>query len=831
MPEVKPIHYQIKLRPDLERFTFSGNIEILLAADSPVREIRLNALELAVWRCAVKSEADFVSCTFSVDPKKEELIVLLPGEQQGSVALRIDYEGHINDKMAGFYRSSYERQGRVNYLAVTQFEESDARRAFPCFDRPHQKATFQIEMVVGENLVPISNGPIIEERRVGAGKKAVLFQKTPIMSTYLVFFGIGEFEFLEDPGDVTLRVATTPGMKQYAQFGIEFGRKALDFCEQYYGIKYPLPKLDLIAVPDFAFGAMENWGAITFRENLLLHFPDVTSKAGEERICEVISHEIAHQWFGNLVTPLDWKYLWLNESFATYFGYGVVNHHFPEWEVWPQFVHGQTDSALERDGLQETFPIEIPGGAHVRINASTAPIIYNKGGSILRQINGYIGDERFRDGLRRYLSDNAYGCASSEDLWKSLEHASEKPVSKIMKSWIEQSGYPIVEVERDGPKLVFTQKRFTYLPNESEQEWIIPITVQLFCGDGKKKVRTLLLESRRAEMDIGNDVRSYKVNDGQTGFFRVHYADRNNLQALGGKILSKELTSEDRWGLQNDLFAQVRRGDVPLQAYLDFLSNFRREDDFLPLAGIAENLFHAYSVLREGDRQDVATFGRRFLEKVLSDFGCDPQASEKHTTAILRDQIIFQAVLYGSKDVERFALDRFASLLQNQTIHPDMMKSILRVGALNGDENVFNWLVDRLSRSESEHDRVNILVALGSFRARELTEKARQYSLKEVPSRNKFIPVVAMAANPYAAPYMWDWYRSELNALEQFHPLHYERVIVGIIPVCGLGKEAEVKAFFEKYMKQKPIAADAIKLSLERLEINARLRNAKPLDG
>ena len=829
MLDVKPIHYQIKLVPDLERFKFSGTTEIWLEAERPVREIRLNALDLAVRRCAVKTGAGFVDGAFSMDPKKEEMIVFLPDERAGSVTLRIDYEGHINNKMAGFYRSAYTHQGKVNYIAVTQFEESDARRAFPCFDHPMQKATFQVEMIVREDLAPISNGPIIEERSVGAGKKSVIFQKTPKMSTYLVFFGIGEFEFLEDPVDERVRVATPPGMKQYAQFGLEFGRKALNFCEAYYGIKYPLPKLDLIAVPDFAFGAMENWGAITFRENLLLYFPGVTSKSGEESICEVIAHEIAHQWFGNLVTPMDWKYLWLNESFATYFGYGVVSHYFPEWDVWQQFVHGQTAVALERDGLRDTFPIEIPGGEHVVINTSTAPIIYNKGGSILRQVNGHIGEARFKDGLRRYLSDNAYACASSRDLWRSLEQISEKPISKMMKSWIEQPGYPMVEVRRDGGKLILTQKRFTYLPHESEQEWIIPMKIRLFCRGGAEKSISMLLESRNGETDIGSDVLSYKVNDGQTGFFRVHYADKSNLKELGRKILSKALSPEDQWGLQNDLYAQVKRGDVPLQEYLDFLSNFAKEDDFLPLVGIAENLFHAYLILREADKQNVVSFGRFFLEAVLAGLGYEPRAGEKHSTAILRDRIIFHAVLYGSKDVGNFGLEKFARLMRNETVHADMMRSILQVGALNGDDKIFDWLDDRLARSDSEHDRMNILVALGSFRDKKMIEKSQQYILDRVPSRNKFIPIVSMAANPYAVPSMWDWYQSELNALERFHPLHYERVIVGIVPVCGLGKETEVKAFFESYMKRKRIATDAIKLSLERLEINARLRNAGAL--
>jgi tricorn protease interacting factor F2/3 len=233
------------------------------------------------------------------------------------------------------------------------------------------------------------------------------------MSTYLVFFGVGEFEFTHDEKDDRVRVATLPGMQAFAHFGADLGRKSLEFSESYYGIAYPLPKMDLIAIPDFAFGAMENWGAITFRENLLLHYPDVTSKSGEERIFEVIAHEIAHQWFGNLVTPSDWKYLWLNESFATFFGFGVVDHYCPDWDTWQQFLYSMTGPALTRDALHETFAIEIPGGEHVVINSSTAPIIYNKGGSILRQIRGYIGEDSFKQGLQHYLKTYEYDCAAS----------------------------------------------------------------------------------------------------------------------------------------------------------------------------------------------------------------------------------------------------------------------------------------------------------------------------------------------------------------------------------------------------------------------------------
>ncbi|MGD9044125.1 MAG: M1 family metallopeptidase, partial [Desulfobacterales bacterium] len=339
MQQVAPQNYQIHLVPDLDKFTFAGNVTLSVEAKTAIEELCLNILELTIFSCGVELNADFVDCAFETDEEKEELKIVLPQKMEGAIRIKIRYEGQINDKMAGFYRSQYISSETTKHIAVTQFEESDARRAFPCMDHPAKKATFDIIMDVDKDLVAISNGAVSEETPLDDGKKRVIFEQTPKMSTYLVFLGVGEFEITPDTEDPRVRAVTLPGMKSYAEFGLVFGRKSLAFSEDYYGIPYPLPKMDLIAIPDFAFGAMENWGAITFRENLLLHYPDITSKSGEERIFEVIAHEIAHQWFGNLVTPSDWKYLWLNESFATYFGYGVVDHYYPQWETWHQFLY------------------------------------------------------------------------------------------------------------------------------------------------------------------------------------------------------------------------------------------------------------------------------------------------------------------------------------------------------------------------------------------------------------------------------------------------------------------------------------------------------------
>lgn len=824
MAAFKPEKYFIQLEPDLGHFKFFGLLTLTGTAAEPIETVKLNILELAIWNCRVKLDDRDLPCDFSVNTNQEIVQIHLPQKISGDITLVVEYAGHINDKMAGFYRSSYIEDDTRRFIGITQFQESDARRAFPCMDHPRHKAVFEIEMLVPETLQAIANTNIAAEESLGTGKKRIRFEPTPKMSTYLVFFGIGNFDFIQDNKDLRVRTATVPGRSGYSGYGLVFGRKALQFCEQYYRIDYPLPKMDLIAVPDFAFGAMENWGAITFRENLLLHYPDITSKAAEERICEVIAHEIAHQWFGNLVTPSDWRYLWLNESFATYFGFGVVAHYYPDWGIWDQFINNMTATALTRDGLQETFAIEIPGGEHVVINTSTAPIIYNKGGSILRQIEGYIGSDHFRDGLTGYLSKHAYGNADSHHLWEALEDASQMPVTRLMKSWVEQPGYPLITVKRLGNQLRLDQHRFTYLNADSDQKWEIPINIQLFDGSGSEKTLQVLMQDPSMTVELSEDVTAYKLNAGQTGFYRVQYEDADNLKALGDLIRSKRIPAEDRWGIQNDLFAFVRNRSVKLQFYLEFLQNYLSEEAYLPLTSIASNLYTAHLLMDEKWRPAIAEAGRNIIAGTLERIGFNPGEGESHTTAILRDQLIWHAVLYDLPEALQFCAEKFRSVQAGESIHPDIMKSVMQAGALQGDRTALEWFRERFEASESEHDRMNILTALGSFKETDLVKAAMEYTLEKVPDRNKFIPVTAMAANPHNASGLWQWYQENLNRLESFHPLLYERVIASIVPVGGLFAEKKVRSFLNRYVQENPQYKEVAALSLEKLEINVGMR-------
>ncbi len=825
MHQAVPLHYELTIEPDMEAFTFSGTVEVTLQAEEPVESIVLNVLDLTVSECSVYAGRVWQSCGFAVEESTESLAIRLPEAVSGTLRCRVVYTGVVGKGMAGFYRSGYTEDGRLHHIAVTQFQESDARRAFPCVDRPSAKATFGITLVTPSHLTAVANTAVAEETPVSGEKKRVRFRQTPKMSTYLVFFGVGAFEITPDLEDPRVRSVTLPGRVQQAAFGLSFGRKTLAFCERYYGIDYPLEKLDLIAVPDFAFGAMENWGAVTFRENLLLHQEGVVSRSAQARICEVIAHEIAHQWFGNLVTPADWCYLWLNESFATYFGYGVVDHYYPEWETWAHFIHGQTRSALNRDSLQRNFPIEIPGGEHVVINTSTAPIIYSKGASILRQIEAFIGPDAFQQGLHSYLVRHQYGTAESRHLWEALEASASMPVTAIMESWVGQPGHPILTVSRSGETLHLEQRRFAFLSESPPQTWRVPVTIRLWEADGSQRTVSAVLEKEAMEVSVGTAA-AYKVNDGHAGFYRVRYRDSANVQALKERIQRKELTAEDRWGLANDMVAQVKCGDLPLDDYLFFLGAYRDEDAFLPVAGIADDLHQLWLLTDGPERARIARTGREQIRPVLGRIGLEPAADEAHAMAILRDQLIWHSVLYGDDAVTAFASEKFNVLLAGGSVHADIRKSVMQAGAHGGGREAFAGLKDRFLQTDSEHERMNTLIAMGCFRTEDIVRRVQDFVLDAVPDRNRFIAVAALCANPTAVQWMWDWFLEKRERLEASHPLLYERIVGSILTMCGIRSPEAVQAFFTAYADQRPELKDVIHMSLEILQVHLQVRKA-----
>jgi tricorn protease interacting factor F2/3 len=804
---------------------FEGRAHIFFHAEAPVQRIELDALELAVRRCSFLGGEKPEACPFSIDPKKEVLAVELPHAASGDFEIEVEYVGAINASMAGFYRSQYTLEGRTCPLAVTQFQESDARRAFPCLDHPAHKATFEVCLVVDESLEAVSNTPARSRSPAGGGKAEVWFEKTPKMPTYLVFFGVGDFRHRPGSQDPRVRALWLPGMGEEAGYGLSFGEKALAYCEAYFGIPYPLSKLDLIAVPDFAFGAMENWGAITFRENLLLYNPEITSAEQEERICEVIAHEIVHQWFGNLVTPSDWRYLWLNESFATYFGFGVVAHYHPGWEVWEAFLSDRTAPALARDGLTDTPAIEIPGGSHVVINSSTAPVIYSKGGSILRQVEGYLGSEAFQAGLHDYLTRYAYGNAASRDLWLALENASGEPISRMMEAWVETPGHPLVTAARQESRLVLRQERFSYLARTDASIWPIPLLVRVFDEDGDSRVESAMMDAPELSIEIGGQAAAYKLNDGQTGFYRAAYEDMENLEALCGLVREEKISAVDRWGLENDLYALAKAGRRGVSDYLEFLSNFRQDRHPLVLSDIFGHLFELYRVLKEPGKEKAGALCRQWIAETADRLGVTPGAGEPHGVLRLRRQVFRMGAFLEAENVLALGAEAFEKVMKGEPVSADMRQTLLQIGAWARGDAAFDWLLRQEKAASSEQERINILTALGSFREPGLIEKALGHILEKTPDRNKFIPVVQMVQNPRAPDLLWDWYTRNQGALSGIHPLIHERIIGAIVPVCGLDRLDSVRSYLESHFADTDPIAPVLRMVLERLAINQRLRD------
>ncbi|MBN1876823.1 MAG: M1 family metallopeptidase [Anaerolineae bacterium] len=829
---MKPIHYSLYLEPDFKSFAFKGRVDIEIEVSIPVdpdmpgEQVVLDAHQLDIERCVLFVHGKEQECVFSVAPQLQQLVVALPSVPAGNFQLSIIYTGEINDELVGLYRSKYEMNGEVHYLAVTQFEEREARRVFPCFDQPSQKATFDIEYLIDDHLAGIANTPIREELLQDGGKKWVRFERTPKMSTYLLFFGIGDFEFIEEAAERwRVRVATTPGKTQYGEFALQMGRKSLEFGETYTGIPFPIAKCDHIAVPDFAFGAMENYGAITYRENALLVYPGVTSKMDLTRIASVIAHETAHMWFGNLVSPAAWKYIWLNESFATYFTYVITDHYYPEWQVWEMFIAESLMGGMWRDTLSETVPIELPGQDEINIDASSAPIIYSKGASIIRMLTAYLGEEKLRQGINFFLKQYAFESATSQDYWAAFETATGEPVSTFAESWVYQPGYPLVTVERQGDTLYLAQQRFSFAEVPSGQVWWIPVNILIFLEDGTTTIINTLMQESTMTLSLPAGTIAFKLNHDQTGFYRVRY-DVAMLAALGDLIKAGSLSAIDSFGVQNDLFALACAGQVSITDYLNFVARYFAQEVWpLPLLNISENLVLLYRLL-DTRREEVCHVGRGIFEHALSVIGMEPRAEDNLHISMLRDTLLWTAFTFGSEEVAAFGEAQFKTLLEGGIVHEDILSSVLKMGSVTSDR-ALEYLVNRvMAEATPETEKLSILAALGCFREPDKLRAVMELNLQSVPKKNRAYMLGSVAYNPVAYAFLWEWLLDHFEELRLLHPSHVGRILVNLVPVAGLGREAEVTRFLQAFASQSPMAENTVKMTLEVMAMYGRLRRS-----
>mmetsp|Transcript_2941 Transcript_2941/g.13828 ORF Transcript_2941/g.13828 Transcript_2941/m.13828 type:complete len:688 (-) Transcript_2941:883-2946(-) len=657
----KPSHYDLEFSPDLFPAegsvpTFEGSATIHVKLLEATNTIVLNAKELNVTSGSICSSDDFcVRAEISLDTKTQTVTLTVPDSlNPGDYKIDASFSGVLNDKMMGFYRSEYKDpldSSKKKFMAVTQFEPTDARMAFPCFDEPNIKATFSVTMNAPESYTCLSNMPIIKEE-AAEGKKKVVFDKTPIMSTYLLAFVVAELDFIkgETKDGVEFRVYTEKGRSELGQFALDCGMKVLPFFANFFAIAYPLPKMDMIAIPDFAAGAMENWGLVTYRETALLLDPNQSSAQAKARVAEVVAHELAHQWFGNLVTMDWWTHLWLNEGFATWAADLAVDTLFPEWKVWVQFVFTTLSQALHLDALHSSHAIEVEINDATEVNEIFDAISYLKGASVIRMLANYLTVDVFKQGLITYLKEFSYSNAATGDLWQHLETASGKPIKDLMSNWTKQVGYPVLEIsDLENGEVQVSQGRFLSNGTEdaSKPTWIVPIGV-LNAGSSESYYELLDGTSGLLSGVNTNSSEWTKLNAYQSGIFRVKYSD-----SMASKLITaigkSELGPEDRLSLLSDNFALARASRLSTAKALEVLKAFNQETEYTCILSICACLTELSRLFaQKTDSEEYRGF-KRLAEQLLGPIGkavgWDAKPGESHIQSLLRYGACF--ILHG----------------------------------------------------------------------------------------------------------------------------------------------------------------------------------------
>ncbi len=829
--DVRPKKYRVTLTPDLTQCTFSGKVEIEVQIQKSTSRVVLHAAELELKSGELQQNgATRVPAKIFPDEKAETATFEFGDSlATGPATLSIDFTGTLNDQMRGLYRSEYLMGGEKRTMAVTQFEATDARRAFPCWDEPATKATFEVTLVVPADRVAISNMPIVETKTGQGGLKAVRFAESPIMSTYLVAFIVGEFDYVEEKSreGALVRVYTPLGKKEQGRFALDVASRTLSFFDEYFGIPYPLPKMDLIAIADFAAGAMENWGAVTYRETAILVDPEQSSEATRQRVAVVIAHELAHQWFGNLVTMEWWTHLWLNEGFASWIEYLAVDQLFPEWRMWTQFVYGDLSRALDLDGLENTHPIEVEVKDPNQISEIFDAISYSKGSSVIRMLAAYLGEENFRRGLHGYLSRHQYGNATTEDLWQALGEASGKPVKEMMDTWTKQGGYPVLSVQEKDGSLKLSQARFflSGIPRKKKDatRWSIPVGV---IGSDMSQETFSLLGKPSGQMSLTGQKNGWvKVNNGQTGYYRVKYSTAM-MTGLSRAVEAMELSPEDRLGLENDAFALARAGLLSTQHALNLVAAYKNETDYTVWADLSAGLDELDALLW-GDPcyGNFEAFARSLYGGVAGRVGWEKKAGESHLTTLLRSLVISELGGYGDAETIDEAKNRFACLQRDpKSLPPDLRFPVYRLYVENGDETSHEAVLDLFRKADLHEERLRCLRSLGYSQKQELLQRTLEFSLSsEVRAQDTPLLVGSVAANGPGRDLAWNFLKGQWAELDRRYGkggFLLGRVISSTTSnFCSEEKAREVEEFFRSHPV--PAAERTIRQSVERIRSNA----------
>ncbi|HKQ33756.1 MAG TPA: M1 family metallopeptidase [Nitrospiraceae bacterium] len=805
---VVPVRYDLRLEPDLTAARFTGQETITLTIHQATSEIVLNAVELDITSAQIEGATGAArQATTTLDASLERChLTFTESLSPGTWRLTMTFSGTLNDKLRGFYRSTYkDERGATHSLAATQFEATDARRAFPCWDEPDFKAVFATTLVIDPTLIAVSNTTIAAETRTG-GKKVVRFADTIKMSTYLVAFIVGRIESSEPTmiGNTPLRLWVIPGKNHLTRFGQDIAAASLSFFERYYGIPYPGDKLDLLAIPDFASGAMENLGAITYRETALLVDRQSATHGELERVADVVAHENAHMWFGDLVTMSWWNGLWLNEAFATFMEMLAVDAWKPEWKRWDSFGVARA-AAFSVDGLWSTRPIEYPVLAPKDAEAMFDVLTYEKGASVLRMLEQHIGPTVFRDGVRNYLRAHAYGNADTNDLWVSLGKIAKQPVPELMNGWIFQPGYPLIAAElRKGAELVLTQQRFTYLlnpspltPHPSSVTWQIPLQMRITAG-GKAKTSHLLLTEKNTTVPLPHDWESVLINEEGHGFYRVRYAPDLLDRLLNTGI--DRLAVTERFNLINDAWATTVAGLMPLTDYLDLTARFTAERDKNVWAVLLESFSFLNRIIPVEDRPVLESFVRGRVGPAVTDLGWSPRSGESELTKQLRGELIgAQGKLGNDPAIQRRATELYRAYCDDATaVDPNVVPSLVAILAHTGDATRYDEFSERFRTAATPQEERRYLFSLAAFQPQALLERTLARTVSgDIRTQDAPFLISAILGNVYGRELAWAFVKTNWEKMDHLFPKQgLRRMCGGIVNLATPELERDVRDFF-----------------------------------
>lgn len=825
---VQPRHYTLALTPDLKNATFSGQESIAVELQSPASDITLNALEIKFQDVSATVDRKTYPATVSLDaPKQQATFHFSQPLPAGEAKLRIKYTGILNSQLRGFYLSKTKRR---NY-AVTQFEATDARRAFPCFDEPAFKAAFSVSLTVNTGDTAISNMKIESDTPAGPGKHTLMFGTTPKMSTYLVAFLVGDFKCIAGESDNTpIRVCTVPGDEQDGKFALSAAEYVLHYYNTYFGIRYPLPKLDMIAIPDFEAGAMENFGAITYRETALLIDEKTASLAAKKRVASVVAHEMAHQWFGDLVTMQWWNNIWLNEGFATWMENKPLEAWKPEWHV-SQDVAGDLDTTLNYDSQPTTRTIRANASTPAQINEMFDGIAYGKAGAVLGMLENYLGEAKFRRGVHNYLTAHLYSNATAEDFWNAQTKASGKPIDKIMSSFVVQPGVPLLTFSAPGNGAAkVSESRFLITgPKEvnASQKWMIPV-----CFHAQKGESCRILNSLSESLKVPQHALFFGNAAGK-GYYRSSYPEAIHKQIVNG--LEKSLTPEERIVAAGDEWALMLAGQREIGDYMNIVEAlksdpnpevFKTATEMPGAAGRTSGKLQtiADDVASGQDKKQFQAWVMRSFHPIYAKL----QAAEHGGSADERERLASLFTILGLVGKDQAVIADARQLTEKYLQDPSSVDPILAttapaVAAASGDASLYDQVLKLHRTARDPTIGTKALYLLAEFQEPSLAKRTLDYAVSgQVRNQDAVFLLSDLLRRSGTRALTWQYLQDNWPKVEaQLTPLNGNRIVAATGTFCAAGDADKVNSFFSMHKVES--ADRALKQAMEKIGECAKL--------